>query len=212
MTQPRVNLWKVPILGPLTFACWKFDAARKLGWMKDYVSFIGSHIEIGSGPGSVLDVMRAKNYDVDGLDIADNSYREDLRPVLYDGEKMPFCKHAYDTALLPTILHHTSDPDAIICEAMRIARRVIIIEDVYEGRIMEWLTKCFDSLMNLEFTGHPHSNRTDAQWQATFARLGLSIQHRSVHRVAGIFKQAVYVLESKNIAAENHTDSHSEAA
>lgn len=212
MTQPRVNLWKLPILGPLTFACWKVDAARKLGWMKDHVSLMGSHVEIGSGPGSVLDVMRAKDYDIDGLDIRDCSYREDLRPVLYDGKSMPFCKHAYDTALLPTILHHTSNPEAIIKEAARIARRVIIIEDVYEGRIMEWLTKRFDSLMNLEFTGHPHSNRTDAQWQTTFARLGLSIQHRSVHRVAGIFKQAVYVLEPQNIAAHKPQSPHLAAA
>jgi len=163
----KLNLWKTPILGPLVFACWKFDAARKLRWMEDWIPFMGSHIEIGSGPGSVLDVMRAENYDIDGLDIADNSYREDLRPVLYNGKDMPFCHHAYDTALLPTILHHTPDPDAIILEALRIARRVIIIEDVYEGRM------------------------------ETFEQLELSVQHRAIYRIGGIFKQAVYVLEPR---------------
>jgi len=196
-SAPKLNLWKTPIFGPLVFAAWKFDAARKLRWMKQHLTFMGSHIEIGSGPGSVLDVMRKANYDVDGLDIRDTSYREDLRPVLYDGESMPFCKHAYDTALLPTILHHTPDPEPIIREAARVAKRVIIIEDVYEGRVMEWLTKRFDSLMNLEFIGHPHSNRTDAEWQDTFARLDLSVQHKAVYRIAGIFKQAVYVLEPR---------------
>ncbi len=207
MTQSptfKVNLWKTPILGPLVFAGWKFDAARKLNWMKRHLTYMGSHIEIGSGPGSVLDVMRQKNYDVDGLDIQDSSFRDDLRPVLYSGIQMPFCKHAYDTALLLTVLHHTSNPEHVLSEAARISKRLIVIEDVYETRFMEWLTKRFDSLMNLEFFGHPHNNRTDAQWQATFERLGLSVHHKSIHRVAGIFKQAIYVLEPRMEQNEIH--------
>lgn len=197
MIHAKLNLWKTPILGPLVFTCWKFDAARKLRWMKKWLTYMGQHIEIGSGPGSVLDVMRKQNYYVDGLDIRDTSYREDLKPFIYDGLRMPFGHAAFDTALLPTILHHTPDPDHVIREAMRISKRVIIIEDVYEGRLMEWLTKGFDSLMNLEFKGHPHSNRTDTEWQETFERLNLSLQHKSIHRVGGFFKQAVYVLEPR---------------
>ena len=195
INRDDINFWKIPLLGSFIFACWKFDAARKLRWMGKWVPFHGNHIEIGSGPGSILDIMRAQNYAVDGLDVKDSSFREDLRPRLYDGKYMPFRQEAYDTALLPTILHHTPDPEHIILEAARISKRVIIVEDVYESRLMEWLTKRFDSLMNLEFRGHPHSNRTDIEWQATFKRLGLTLEYKSVHRVAGIFKQAVYVLE-----------------
>ena len=203
MTDPvKTNFWKIPLLGPLVFAAWKLDAARKLRWMEKWLTYMGQHIEIGSGPGSVLDVMRKDNYHIDGLDIRDTSYRDDLKPFLYNGQRMPFKEAAYDTALLPTVLHHTPDPEHIIVEAMRISKRVIIIEDVYEGRFMEWLTKRFDSLMNLEFKGHPHSNRTDKEWQATFERLGLSVEHRSIHRIAGIFKQAVYVLEPRQAKPE----------
>jgi len=212
MKRHAINLWKTPVLGPLVFAFWKLDAARKLRWMKKHLTFMGSHIEIGSGPGSVLDVMRRANYFIDGLDIRDTSFREDLRPILYDGKTMPFCKHAYDTALLPTVLHHTRDPEAIIAEAARIAKRVIIIEDVYEGRIMEWLTKRLDSLMNLEFFGHPHSNRTDDEWQATFERLGLSVNHRSIHRIGGIFKQAVYVVEPRKADSVSYITPYKKAA
>jgi len=170
--------------------------------MEHWLHFQGWHIEIGSGPGSVLDVMREQDYEVDGLDIRDSSFRQDLRPILYDGESMPFAIEAYHTALLPTILHHTPDPEHIIKEAARISRRLIIIEDVYENRFMEWLTKRFDSLMNLEFKGHPHSNRTDQEWQDTFRRLGLSIKYKSVNRIAGIFKQAIYVLEPSGVKSD----------
>lgn len=193
----KVNLWRTPILGKLVFFGWTFDAKRKLRWMENYLKYLDRHIEIGSGPGSVLSVMRKRNYYVDGLDIGDNGYREDLRPIVYDGETMPFPKKSYDTALLLTVLHHTQDPDAILREASRIAQKIVIIEDVYDNRLMEYLTKAFDSLMNLEFFGHPHSNRTDAEWRQSFMALGLSVSHSAIHRVGGIFKQAVYVLEVK---------------
>jgi len=194
-SRTKINFWKVPLLGSFVFACWKFDAERKLRWMQHWVSDTGRHIEIGSGPGSVLGVMRRQNYTIDGLDIRDTSFREDLRPIIYDGDRMPFIDRSYDVALLPTTLHHTPDPEKIIKEATRISKRLIIIEDVYDSAFMEWLTKRFDSLMNLEFFGHPHSNRTDKEWQKIFQRLGLSLRYNSVHRVGGIFKQAVYVLE-----------------
>ena len=193
----KVNLWKTPIIGALAFWCWTLDAKRKLEWMQDHLKFLDRHIEIGSGPGSVLSVLRKQNYFVDGLDVADNGYHEALRPIVYDGETMPFSNKSYDTALLLTVLHHTRDPDDILREASRIAKKIVIIEDVYDNRLMEYLTKAFDSLMNLEFFGHPHSNRTDSEWRHSFSELDLRLTHSALHRVGGIFKQAIYVLEVK---------------
>ena len=187
--------WNIPIISPLTFAAWKIDARRKLSWIEDWLSIEDNIIDIGSGPGSLLQVLGTRGFKAVGLDIKDNSYRPELRPYLYGGKDMPFGAKSYDAALLATVLHHTPDPDAILKEAARIASRVIIIEDVYEGRVMDWLTKRMDSLMNLEFFGHPHSNRTDAQWRERFAAMGLTLRHASIYRVGGIFKQAVYVLE-----------------
>ena len=147
------GLWSIPIIGPLIFAAWKIDARRKLGWMQEFLSSSDKIIDIGSGPGSLLSVMRQRGFDIDGLDIRDSAYHENLKAHMYDGETMPFNPQSYDTALLSTMLHHTPDPDHILREAARIAHRLIIIEDVYGGPFMEWLTKRFDSLMNLEFHG-----------------------------------------------------------
>ena len=108
---------------------------------------------------------------------------------------IPFAKNVYDTALLLTVLHYTDDPEAILREAGRIAKRIVIIENVYDRRAMEWLTKAFCSLMNFQFIGHPHNNRTHAQWIEMFNKMGLKLWHKSTHRVGGIFKQAIYVLE-----------------
>lgn len=189
------SLWSIPILGPLVFAAWKIDARRKLGWMAPFLSQSQKHIDIGSGPGSLLEVMRARGYVVDGLDITDSAYRNELKAKLYDGHTMPYAGKQYDSSLLSTMLHHTPDPDHILREAARISKRLIIIEDVYEGPVMEWLTKRFDSLMNLEFRGHPHTNRTDRQWKNTFSKMGMTLISAEIYPVAWIFRQAVYVVE-----------------
>ena len=189
------SLWSFPILGPLVFAAWTIDARRKLGWMTSFLSKSQSHIDIGSGPGSLLLVMRERGFDIDGLDINDSAYKDTLKAHIYDGKTMPFGAQSYDTALLSTMLHHTPDPDHILRESARIANRLIIIEDVYNGPIMEWLTKRFDSLMNLEFRGHPHTNRTDSEWRETFTRMNMTLLSAQIYPVAWIFRQAVYVIE-----------------
>ena len=191
----KSHFWKTPVLGAFAFWCWRLDAKRKLRRLQKHLKFLDQHIEIGSGTGSVLSVMRKQNYYVDGLDFADNSFHEDLKPSVYNGRKMAFGKAAYDTALLLTVLHYTDDPEAVLREAGRIANRVVIIENVYDRREMEWLTKAFCSLMNFEFIDHPHNNRTHAEWLETFEKMGLKLWHKSTHRVGGIFKQAIYVLK-----------------
>ena len=194
-TASKSHFWKTPVLGAFAFWCWRLDAKRKLRRLQKHLKFLDQHIEIGSGTGSVLSVMRKQNYYVDGLDFADNSFHEDLKPSVYNGRKMPFGKAAYDTALLLTVLHYTDDPEAVLREAGRIANRVVIIENVYVRREMEWLTRAFCSLMNFEFIDHPHNNRTHAEWLETFEKMGLKLWHKSTHRVGGIFKQAIYVLK-----------------
>ena len=185
----------MPLLGRAVFAVWRADARHKLSRIQEFLSPEDCILEIGSGPGSVLAEFRRAGFSVDGLDIADNSISADLKPIVYNGAAMPFSDGAYDTALLLTVLHHIHDPDAIIREAARIARRVIIVEDVYENAWQRKYTKVADSITNLEFFGHPHTNRSDREWRETFQRLGLRLVYNDVQRFALFFKQAAYVLE-----------------
>ena len=108
---------------------------------------------------------------------------------------MPFETNSFHTGLLLTMLHHTPDPDAILRETARISKRLIMIEDVYDSPLQKRYTKLADKITNLEFVGHPHTNRDDAGWRETFERLGRDLKCACLHRLAGIFRQAVYVLE-----------------
>lgn len=191
------RLWQTPILGPAVFAIWKLDAKRKLEWIGDWVKPDYKLLEVGAGPGSSLSVFRDAGFDITGLDVADSSFNNDLKSILYDGSAMPFGGKAFDAALLLTMLHHTPDPEAILTEAMRVARGLIIIEDVYETAFQRKYTKLADKITNLEFIGHPHTNRDDEQWRATFDRFGWKLRYAKVHRLARIFQQAVYVVEAE---------------
>ncbi len=191
------GLWRTPLLGRLIYNAWRMDARRKLSWIENSISKEDSILEIGSGPGSVLSVLREAEFAVDGIDVRDTSFEKALAPQIYDGVKVPFHDGAYDVSLLLTMLHHTPDPDSILSEAKRVSKRLIIIEDVYDGPIQRKLTKITDSMTNLEFFGHPHTNRSDEEWCATFERLDLDLKSKAIHCVAGYFLQAVYVLDNK---------------
>ena len=197
-------LWSFPLLGRAVFTVWRWDARRKLGWIRHWLSSEDRILEIGSGPGSVLYEFRAAGFVVSGIDIRDTSADDDLRPDLYDGVTLPFADGAFDTALLLTMLHHTRDPDAILREAARVAHRLIIIEDVYDTVLQRRLTKAADTLTNLEFIGHPHTNRDDQGWLAAIDSLGLTVRHHAVYRVARVFQQAVYIADRHHEPAQGH--------
>ena len=187
--------WRIPLLGWLVFKVWKLDAKRKLDWIAPHLLPDMTLLEIGSGPGSVLSVFREAGHPVTGIDITDTSYNNSLQPELYDGVTLPYADNRFDGALVLTVLHHTHAPEAILKEAARVAKRVYVIEDIFTSPIHRKLTKIADSLTNLEFFGHPHSNRDDAAWRETFQRLGLALIHSSQKPMVGYFLQALYVLE-----------------
>lgn len=130
------------------------------------------------------------------LDIANQAYKAKLKPILYDGNTMPFEDNQFDTALVMTVLHHAQDPEQVLREAQRVARTVIVMEDIYTNRIQQKLTHWTDSLTNWEFAGHPHNNRTSQRWLKTFRDLGFSIADQKSFAFLAVYRQEIYVLRS----------------
>lgn len=186
-------------LGPLkrfVFRCWLSDAQAKEGQFRGFLRPGDRILDLGSGPGSVCWLLRSQGFAVTPVDVQDVALDAQMRPQLYDGRRLPFADDAFDVALLLTVLHHTHDPAAVLAEAGRVARRVIVIEDVYRSPIQRRLTWWADSLLNLEFRGHPHTNRTDEAWRGHFAAHGWRLAHAQNRRIAGIFEQQTYVLDA----------------
>lgn len=153
-------------------------------------------LDIGTGNGGLEKALLEKGFDMTGVDVKNISFFEEVRPVVYDGKKLPFADGEFDTSLIITVLHHTPDPEAILDEALRVtSRRLVIMEDIYRNPVQKHLTFFMDSLVNLEFEGHPHTNKDDAGWRELFARKGLRVVAAEEFRTLVLFRQVSYVVE-----------------
>jgi 2-polyprenyl-3-methyl-5-hydroxy-6-metoxy-1,4-benzoquinol methylase len=163
---------------------------------------IGSHLQpgdrvldVGAGNCVLSQTLQKRGYDVVPLDLRNHSFIDEIKPVIYDGEAIPFDDDSFDVALLITVLHHARKPDAVLAEARRVAKRVIVIEEIYENSFEKYFTYAIDSLFNLEFFDHPRSNRDDSGWKVSFQTLGLKLRDAAYSRSLYFLRRVTYVLE-----------------
>lgn len=152
-------------------------------------------LDIGSGFCRIARILRDKGYQVTPVDIQNLSIVEKIRPIICDGKKLPFTNNSFDTALLLTVLHHTADPEAILKEANRVSKEIIIIEDIYKNTGQKYFTFVMDSLINLEFFGHPHTNKSDVGWKKLFEGLNFNLKGSRYKTIWKGFLTAAYFLE-----------------
>ena len=124
-------------------------------------------LDIGMGPGGLTCWLLCHGYQVQGIDVKNLSVYQDVQPTLYNGTQIPFHDKAFDTALLIHVLHHTSDPIAILREAQRVGKQVICIEDTYRTKIERLFVALNDMLGNFEFCVHEYKMRHE--WKQIIA-------------------------------------------
>jgi ubiquinone/menaquinone biosynthesis C-methylase UbiE len=151
-------------------------------------------LDVGSGLGGVSKRAQEAGLEVVPLDVEDLAIHEEVRPVLYDGQVIPFGEDEFDVAMVVTVLHHTADPEQVLREVKRVAKRVVIVEEIFHSKWEKYLTFVMDSVVNLELIGHPHSNKSDKQWREVFGRLELELEYVSHRRYWGVFWSSMYVL------------------
>jgi ubiquinone/menaquinone biosynthesis C-methylase UbiE len=181
-------------------------ARGKLRQIESFLSEGSSLLDIGSGKGMVSHILRERGYEVSSLDVQDRSLAGTVAPLLYDGCTIPFDADTFDCALLLTVLHHTPDPALVLREAARVAHQVIVIEDVFSHPVQKHLTFFTDSLFNLEFRGHPHSNKTNLEWLRTYEELGLELIGFASRRVLLFYRQNAYHLRSVALQQGRHIE------
>jgi len=182
-------------LKELVFKVWLWDAKFKIERIREHLSPKDRILDIGTGPGSVCLLMNRQGYDLTPVDVIDQSLSPEIEPQIYNGKKLPYKDSSFDTALILTVLHHTSNPEEILLEAKRVSKKIIIIEDIYTNPIQRYLTYFVDSIVNMEFSGHPHSNKSDSEWKRTFMELGLKLVDAKYDKFLLFFRQATYYLE-----------------
>ncbi len=149
-------------------------------------------LDIGAAEGWVgrrfaqRDGREVQLLDVIGLNRTNLPFR------LYDGRHVPFPDNSFDTALLMLTLHHCDDPEQVLREAGRVARRrVVVTESVYRTPPGRWALWAMDTTVNSwrsrRLMREALHFRTIPQWRTTFQRHGLHLAaeqwiSRGLHR------------------------------
>lgn len=135
-----------------------------------------------------------------GTDILDFN-ETSLEMCVCPGEHLPFADSSVDVVMLIFVLHHSKDSMKILKEAVRVARkRVIIFEDVYETSFELGILKVFDWLGNRTISAAiplPFTFKPEAEWKRIFNELGTRLI--SVKNIRPLFflpsKHRGFVLE-----------------
>jgi SAM-dependent methyltransferase len=167
---------------------------EKLAEMDSYLDLADRVLDMGAGNCIFCQDLGRLGYNVVPVDLKNLSFVDAIVPVTYDGTTLPFDNDSFEAALVITVLHHAPDLDAVLAEVRRVARRIIVIEEIYENLVEKYFTYAIDSLFNFEFFSHPRSNRTDSEWRKTFQKLRLDISEAVYSRSLGLLRRVTYVL------------------
>ncbi|HUQ41181.1 MAG TPA: methyltransferase domain-containing protein, partial [Candidatus Limnocylindrales bacterium] len=114
-----------------------------------------SIVDIGAGDGylgAILERFRPET-SVVGLETHIRPLRRtDFKLAKFDGLAAPFADKSFDYALLCNVLHHAGDQGALLREALRLARRGVIIKDhLADTRFQHFQLAVLDVLGNRRF-------------------------------------------------------------
>lgn len=154
-------------------------------------------LDIGCGTGNIAELLIKNGKNLVPLDVRNLSFVKEIKPVLYNGEKIPFPESSFDAALLICVLHHAKNPKNLLKEAKRVAKKIIVVEDIHKNTFHKWLTRFFDNLLSLEFFKNPHSNKTDKEWRKLFDNFNLKLEHSEYYRSLLVFQHVLYQLATK---------------
>jgi SAM-dependent methyltransferase len=132
----------------------------------------GSVLDLGCGDGQLaLSLMRLRpDLTIEGVDVVPRP--KTMIPVTqYDGVRLPFADKSFDYVTIVDVLHHTSDPAAVLAEAGRVARQGVVLKDhLREGMLARLTLVAMDWFGNLgDGVPMPYNFLSRAEWQNAFA-------------------------------------------
>jgi SAM-dependent methyltransferase len=152
---------------------------RRVRVLADHISDLiptgGTVLDLGCGDGSIARRVMDQRPDLsfEGVDILIRP-RTHIRVTQFDGGRLPFPDQSFDYVTVIDVLHHTDQPAEVLAEAVRVARRGVVLKDhLQEGLLARQTLRLMDWVGN---RGHdvvlPYNYFTRAQRDAMIDRVG----------------------------------------
>ena len=136
-------------------------------------------LDVGCGDGLVAKLIgdRRPDLTMHGIDVL-------VRPGTFipvkpfDGRRIDEPDGSYDAVLFVDVLHHTDDPEILIREAARVARRCVVIKDhTRDGLLAGPTLRAMDWVGNARHgVALPYNYLPRRRWQEIFDRNGLTVE------------------------------------
>ena len=133
-------------------------------------------LDVGCGDGLMAQAILERRPDLDlrGIDVLVRP-RTHIPVSGFDGRVIPYGEASFDVVMFVDMLHHTPDPMVLLREALRTARRAIVIKDhTRDGWLAGPTLRLMDYVGNARHgVALPFNYWSRRRWQATFQALGL---------------------------------------
>jgi SAM-dependent methyltransferase len=134
-------------------------------------------LDVGTGDGQIAKMIAEKQAgaQVQGIDIMLRE-KTHIPVTLFDGTTIPFDDNSVDVVTFVDVLHHTDDPQRLISEAARVARRAVIIKDhLSENRLDHAILRLMDWVGNAPHgVVLPYNYAPRADWSHWFGAAELT--------------------------------------
>jgi SAM-dependent methyltransferase len=132
-------------------------------------------LDVGCGDGSIdrLILEQRPDVSIEGLDVLVRP-RTHIPVQPFDGSSIPYLDATFDVVMFVDVLHHTVDPMALLREARRVGKIILIKDHFREGflgsltlKFMDWVGNAHHGVIL------PYNYMSREQWAAGLERAGL---------------------------------------
>lgn len=135
-------------------------------------------LDVGCGDGHLAHSILQKRPDLEvrGIDVLIRN-QSNIRIDLFDGQVIPYEDASFDAVAFINVLHHTEDPVILLREAVRVARKAILIKDhTSDGIFADSTLRFMDWIGNIGLgVTLPYNFWPKHRWIETFDMLDLKI-------------------------------------
>ena len=146
--------------------------------LADLIPQSSSLLDIGCGDGTISKLIA---HSVRGLEVTGVEYASRLECAIpcttFDGAHLPFPDKSFDGCMFVDVLHHTLDPLSILQDAVRVARKFVLIKDHLAENVFDhWTLRLMDWVGNRPHgVVLPYAYLSQKQWDQLYRDAGLAV-------------------------------------